>query len=47
VSAAALPLFLIINLTGQKMKMQITKSGNGVRAIKAGLSAILVAVLSA
>ncbi|MFM0200134.1 efflux transporter outer membrane subunit [Paraburkholderia fungorum] len=29
------------------MKMQITRSGSGVRAIKAGLSAILVAVLSA
>jgi hypothetical protein len=43
----AAPLFLTINLTGQKMKAQITRFGSGIRAIKAGLSAILLAVLPA
>ncbi|MGF6727525.1 hypothetical protein P3T43_006917, partial [Paraburkholderia sp. GAS41] len=45
-SAAALLLFLIINLTGQKMKAQITQTGSGTRAIKTGLSVMLMAVLS-
>jgi NodT family efflux transporter outer membrane factor (OMF) lipoprotein len=47
VSAEALAPFLTINLTSQKMKVQISRSGSGIRAMKAALSAILVAVLSA
>jgi NodT family efflux transporter outer membrane factor (OMF) lipoprotein len=47
VSAAALSLFLTNNLTGQKMKEQITKSISSTRVLNVGLSAILMAVLSA